>query len=291
MFFTMPMKIKNQVTTWLVVVLLLVSCSNNKHEIAPEKVKVALRAVGHHLLLAQNDSTSLVLPIEQISTSKYQLSFEKEITIVPDSLTSIISYYFNKASLPAQYIVEVIPCSDEEIAYSYQVQETKDMDIIPCKGRNLPGACYLITVEFLVSNTSPNQWIWVLFIFLGGILTSMIFYSFKKKNYPAKSIEDHEIMNIGHFSFYPKQHKLVKQSDEISLSKKECELLLILVTNANNIITREELTKKIWEDNGVIVGRSLDTYISKLRKKLKDDTNIKIVNVHGIGYKLELKSV
>jgi len=44
----------------------------------------------------------------------------------------------------------------------------------------------------------------------------------------------------------------------------------------------------VWEDNGVIVGRSLDTYISKLRKKLKDDASIKLINVHGVGYKLEI---
>jgi DNA-binding response OmpR family regulator len=72
------------------------------------------------------------------------------------------------------------------------------------------------------------------------------------------------------------------------LSKKECELLVIFVKNPNKIIKREELTKKVWEDNGVIVGRSLDTYISKLRKKLQGDDSIKLTNIHGVGYKLEV---
>ena len=93
---------------------------------------------------------------------------------------------------------------------------------------------------------------------------------------------------IGLFQFYPEQNKLVKQATEISLSKKECELLAIFAANPNQIIKRDELTKKVWEDNGVFVGRSLDTYISKLRKKLKEDTSIKIINIHGVGYKLEL---
>ena len=56
----------------------------------------------------------------------------------------------------------------------------------------------------------------------------------------------------------------------------------------NQIVTREELTKQVWEDNGVFVGRSLDTYISKLRKILKDDSTLKLTNVHGVGYKLEV---
>ena len=78
-------------------------------------------------------------------------------------------------------------------------------------------------------------------------------------------------------------------STEISLSKKECELLAIFVVQPNSIIKRDELTKRVWEDQGVFVGRSLDTYISKLRKILKDDASLKLTNVHGVGYKLEMK--
>ena len=48
------------------------------------------------------------------------------------------------------------------------------------------------------------------------------------------------------------------------------------------------MVKQVWEAHGVIVGRSLDTYISKIRKKLKDDDSIKIVNIHGVGYRLEI---
>ena len=80
----------------------------------------------------------------------------------------------------------------------------------------------------------------------------------------------------------------MKQAVEISLSKKECELLEIFVANPNQIIKRDELEKRVWEDNGVFVGRSLDTYISKLRKKLKDDDTVKLINIHGVGYKLEV---
>lgn len=81
----------------------------------------------------------------------------------------------------------------------------------------------------------------------------------------------------------------MQKAKEISLSKKECEFSEIFVANPNQIIKREELTKKVWEDHGVFVGRSLYTYISKLRKKLKDDASIQFINVHGVGYKLEIK--
>ena len=93
---------------------------------------------------------------------------------------------------------------------------------------------------------------------------------------------------LGSFRFYPAQNKLVKEAIEIPLSKKECELLEIFVARPNQVIKRDELTKRVWEDNGVVVGRSLDTYISKLRKKLIEDKTIKLTNVHGVGYKLEI---
>ena len=63
---------------------------------------------------------------------------------------------------------------------------------------------------------------------------------------------------------------------------------LLFTSQPNEIIKREELTKKVWEDHGVFVGRSLDTYISKLRIKLKEDTSIKLINIHGVGYKLKI---
>ena len=62
----------------------------------------------------------------------------------------------------------------------------------------------------------------------------------------------------------------------------------LFAESLNQLISRDELQKKVWEDNGVIVGRSLDTFSSKLRKKLSVDERLKIVNIHGKGYKLTL---
>ena len=87
------------------------------------------------------------------------------------------------------------------------------------------------------------------------------------------------------------QNKLMIEKTEINLSKKEVELLTVFAANLNKVIKREELSKKVWEDHGVFVGRSLDTYISKLRKKLSDDEAIKLTNMHGIGYMLEIKEI
>ena len=70
----------------------------------------------------------------------------------------------------------------------------------------------------------------------------------------------------------------------------EARVLLIFALSPNETIARSRLQKEIWEDEGVIVGRSLDMFISKLRKKLEVDQNIKIVVIRGKGYKLEITS-
>lgn len=256
----------------------------------PERVKVSLREVGNQLLLSNKDSTSLVLPIVELDKFKYKLPFQNQLSFEPTSLVSVVKRIFNKADLPNYYRVEVKQCIGEEVAYSYEVKNDSEKDIIPCGGRVLPINCYKIEVKF--TNTAflffDKQF------FVIGIIALLIIFLLDHKSSKKRTIKEsvNEInagTTIGCFQFYPEQNKLVKQATEISLSKKECELLAIFVLRPNEIIKREELTKKVWEDNGVFVGRSLDTYISKLRKKLKEDNTIKITNVHGVGYKLELK--
>lgn len=254
-----------------------------------EKVKVVLREVGNQLLLSNKDSVSLILPVKELASNKYQISFEKQLSFKPNILVDIVKNAFEKASFSENYIVEVLQCSDHEVAYSYQIKNESEKDIIPCSERFLPKNCYQIEVLFTNRNSlffNRNTLLIIGFI----VLLGWLFFVFYQRKSLEKKVEiNANFVLLGIFSFYPEQHKLMQKAKEISLSKKECELLEIFVANPNQIIKREELTKKVWEDNGVFVGRSLDTYISKLRKKLKEDTSIQLINIHGVGYKLEIK--
>jgi DNA-binding response OmpR family regulator len=166
----------------------------------------------------------------------------------------------------------------------------KESTIIPCSGRYLPEACYIIEVKFTnrVIGLAIHEISSFAILLLVLVFTSFLIY--KKTKHKKTKQESGAKEKLGSFYFYPEQNKLVKEAQEIALSKKECELLALFVANPNQIIKRDELTKRVWEDNGVFVGRSLDTYISKLRKKLKADTSIKLTNIHGVGYKLELNT-
>ncbi|NQY07236.1 MAG: winged helix-turn-helix transcriptional regulator [Flavobacteriaceae bacterium] len=257
--------------------------------LSPEMVKVAIRSVGHELLLHNNDKKSLVLPVLEIEENRYQLAFERNLKIDPELLIPTIEERFLKANLPQEYIVEVKQCMNPEVIYSYGIKKNKAASIITCKERVIPMNCYLIEVLFIKKEQSFSLAKIPLILLLLLPILFMIDYMNHKKHRPTTCKEkDSALTTIGCFAFYPEQLKLIKEAEEIPLSRKECELLAILVENLNEIVTREELTKRVWEDNGVFVGRSLDTYISKLRKKLKDDPNIKITNIHGVGYKLKL---
>ncbi len=253
-----------------------------------EIVKIALRDVGNQLLLANQDSTSLVLPVIKLEEFKYRLSFENTLSLDPGDLVAIVKKSFRKAGLPEQYRVEVLQCINKEVPYSYLIRNDVARDIVPCGGRFLPKNCYTIEVRFTktTSNSLGNQTLIYSVLFIVFVFLLLVLY---KQKQPRDTKENDVSIPIGSFRFYPTQHKLIKQTVEISLSKKECELLEIFVMHPNQIVKRDELIKKVWEDNGVIVGRSLDTYISKLRKKLKDDPAIKLANIHGIGYKLEIQ--
>ena len=248
-----------------------------------ERVKVSLRQAGNEILLLNRDSTSLVLPIKKTEDKKYQISFEKYVSFEPNQLVSVLKTNIEKLNISKNYRVEVYQCLDNEVAYSYQIKKEKEKTIIPCMGRFLPKKCYKIEVSFLDDKKSNN----LILLYVFGPL----FLAFLYRNYLNRKSENlnKKYTVLGSFIFYPDQNKLVKKKREITLSKKECELLEIFIANTNKVVKREELTKRVWEDNGVIVGRSLDTYISKLRKKLQDDSTIKLTNIHGVGYKLEVE--
>ncbi len=93
-------------------------------------------------------------------------------------------------------------------------------------------------------------------------------------------------LKIGKFNFNPKMQILKIDDRAIKLTTKETDLLLLLHKNQNDILERNHALKAVWGDDNYFNGRSMDVYIAKLRKYLKEDESIQIINVHGRGFKL-----
>ncbi len=94
---------------------------------------------------------------------------------------------------------------------------------------------------------------------------------------------------IGKIKYEPELRLLHLNGDTKKLTTKENQLLSLLVKNQNEILDRQAALRAIWGDDNYFNGRSMDVYIAKLRKALKDDENIEIMNVHGKGFKLIVK--
>jgi DNA-binding response OmpR family regulator len=97
---------------------------------------------------------------------------------------------------------------------------------------------------------------------------------------------EQNIFKIGKYNFDVRKQILSHDNVEVKLTTKESELLRLLVSNANKVLERNYALKAIWIDDNYFNARSMDVYITKLRKHLKDDPNVEIINVHGKGYKL-----
>ncbi|MBQ3635110.1 MAG: response regulator transcription factor [Bacteroidales bacterium] len=97
-----------------------------------------------------------------------------------------------------------------------------------------------------------------------------------------------DVYKLGKYTFDTQKQQLVfaDNGEVIKLTTKESELLKLLCTNANKVLERNVALKTIWVDDNYFNARSMDVYITKLRKHLKDDPSVEILNVHGKGYKL-----
>jgi DNA-binding response OmpR family regulator len=94
---------------------------------------------------------------------------------------------------------------------------------------------------------------------------------------------------VGKYDFDPKNYTLQDMKNRITLTQRESELLLYFIRHKNIVLKRQDILKAIWGDDDYFMGRSLDVFISRLRKVLTDEQNILIENLHGIGFRFSEK--
>ncbi|WP_281990724.1 helix-turn-helix domain-containing protein [Aquimarina aggregata] len=265
-------------------------------------IEVSLRMIGHKVLLSVGDSISRVLPIIK-ENNRYKIQFESEFEFTPEKLVETVDHVVKETELANHYIVEVEQCKTKELVYSFKMNFREQADIIPCKTRTQPKSCYNLIFVFTKkraksetafnnvsnfsneSNTDTNTIYYSISIIIIFLLTS-IFYFLKKKK--LKRGIDSNIVSLGDYHFDKRNTELLIKDQIIELTNKEADLLILLYNAVNTTVRREVILNMVWEDEGGYVGRTLDVFISKLRKKLEFDSKVKIVNVRGVGYKLVL---
>lgn len=260
--------------------------------------KVSLRMIGHQVLLSSQDSTSRVLPIKK-EGDRYRIQFEGEFAFVPEQLVATIDQVAKETQLALSYIVEVVECDNGEVIYSFKMDETAQSDIVPCQSRIQEKGCYSLLFTILeegndaalgtgtpdpsgqfVDMSSYTPMVFAVLALLIGLLS----YIYWKRRQSATL--DPNLIPLGEYQFDKRNTELLIEEQRIELTSKEADLLLLLYNEANNTVERERILNRVWGDEGDYVGRTLDVFISKLRKKLEFDSKVKIVNIRGVGYKL-----
>ncbi|MGN6421653.1 MAG: winged helix-turn-helix domain-containing protein [Pseudobacter sp.] len=286
--------------------------------------KLVIRQIGHQLLLQAGDSSSRILPVEERANREYLLRFSAPFTFLSDTLVETVRRVVEANGLPSNYRVEVIQNTPSpEVIYGFQIYKDSIRNIIPCLGRRQEMGFYNLLIMFTETEVagidpfSSGVLTGSIVAILAGILFGALYLGRRTKNKTGtpsvqnastgKAVTSHGPENIqadpaeeegkleapvspgisiGNLLFLRESQQLVAGSSITILTAKEAKLLEVFAKAQQEVIDRDQLMKEVWEDEGVIVGRSLDMFVSKLRKKLKADPRISILNIHGKGYKL-----
>lgn len=254
------------------------------------KMLVTMRKIGHEVLLASGDSTSWVLPIEEVDDRTFRIRFQRPFAFTPASLVEIIHRHVPELD----YLVEVKQEQSNTVVYSYEVNQPLHRKSIACLSRTPPPGAYSVQIQFAkppvqgASLTNALTFAWLLLPILGVGFGWRLFR--RKTPAPAKPVTPTTLVHLGPLTFCRETQILRLGDERIELSAKESKLLNVFVGAPNTVIDRSQLMEQVWEDEGVFVGRSLDVFVSRLRKKLQPAPTVRIVNSHGRGYKLEIDS-
>jgi len=265
--------------------LTITGCKEKSTRISSDREEVILRKIGHEILLSSGNSTSRVQPIIK-EENQYRIQFDADFGFPPEGIAMIIDTILKNSPIQENYLVKIEKCTTGDVVYSYEVDVFSPRPFteeLACGSRPQPKDCYEVVIHFLSSpkNTKSNAW---LFIVLPLILLLIAVFILRKKR-TQSHLNKHKI-KLGDYLYDPKRMVLIRQERTIELTSKENELLSLLNQFANETVNKETILNKVWGDEGDYVGRTLDVYISKLRKKLENDASIELKNVRGVGYKL-----
>ncbi len=218
------------------------------------------------ILLAEDEPALGQIVKESLETRDF------DVTLCPDGEIALKEYEVNTPSILVLDVMmpkkdgftlaKEIRAQDDSIPIIFLTAKSQPADVV--EGFSIGGNDYLkkpFSIEELIAR-----------------INNLLNRSFEQKNAQQ--------LTIGKYTFdFPKQ-LLHLDKETQNLTHREAHLLFHLVKNKNQVLDRSMILKKLWGDDDFFSGRSMDVFITKLRKKLKEDPAISIVNVRGFGYKL-----
>ncbi|MCE7065676.1 winged helix-turn-helix domain-containing protein [Dyadobacter sp. CY326] len=262
-----------------------------------EKANIALRRTAHLLLVKNGDSLSTIPPVKQLDANTFSIRMEHVFDY--KQLPELLKQSLQMQQIVRGYNVSMRKCENNELQLGYNFLDLNQEGGVPCGGRIQTAGCYQLQISFLpetVEATTGGNW-WALPF---GTLLAGLGYIVWKKSRPRNELQttsetldfviNESKMLIGMSRFDIANQTLTSAGVTHQLTFREAKLLALFARNANQVLDRDFILKSVWEDEGVIVGRSVDVFVSRLRKILANEPAVKIAAVHGVGYKMEVFS-
>ena len=219
------------------------------------------------ILYVEDDETLSFVTMDNLELNGYKVDH------CPDGESAIESFYKNQydlcildVMLPRMdgfSLAEKIRASDPNVPILFLTAKSMKEDRL--HGLRL-GADDYITKPFSIEEL---------------ILKIEVFLKRKFVTAPAN-----EVFRVGKYNFDYRNLTLSLDDDKRSLTQKEADLLKMLLDHKNNVVKRSVILEKLWGEDDYFLGRSMDVFISRLRKYLSSDPTLKIDNIHGVGFKL-----
>ncbi|MCB0665265.1 MAG: winged helix-turn-helix transcriptional regulator [Saprospiraceae bacterium] len=253
-----------------------------------ERVNLALRKAADQLLNLAGDSTSMIPPVRQIMPASFSLRLEGNIAY--DSLPDILENALSTHGINMHYLVSIKDCDDGQVLLGYSRNDLYSS--VPCVGRDRSERCFQLDLIFPSSLDQGKTSSYVYYLALiGCFLIGLIFYQKVRINpEERRSSPENKIDGVcfGNTIFDSSNQLVVVHGTEKTLTFRESKLLSYFLKHQNQLLERDQILSEVWGDEGILVGRSLDVFVSRLRKLLRSDNSVKITNVHGVGYRFEV---
>lgn len=268
-------------------VVAIKAAENNIEHLPAEKINLALRHTADALLRAAGDSTSRIPAIVQISDREWQVRLQQPFSY--DQLPALLQASLADHGILQPYNVTVKRCDDGTIDLGYNYLDFVANKGVACKGRSMPEGCHYIEISFLSDDVTNKLRLktgaGILLIF--GSIAGFWFFQRQRPEEPDPNPAENKWVEFGNSRLNVSNQVLICSGISHTLTYRETKLLMLFVTHSGQLLERDYIIQQVWADEGVLVGRSVDVFVSRLRKKLVDDPSVGLAVVHGVGYRLE----
>lgn len=259
-------------------------------DLSAEKVNLALRRTADALLKEAGDSTSRIPAVEQTGVNVWLLRLEQ--TFNYDRLPVLLQASFDVHGIKRDYDVAVLRCADGTLQLGYNFLDFSRNNSAVCGGRELPPDCYNLQVIFSAGQEASNDLPLMGWLFSSVLAITLYSLGRKWRGVPEKAQPglqgETEGLHFGHSRLDVANQLLVCGDISHALTYREAKLLHLFVQRPNQVLERSFILDKVWADEGILVGRSVDMFVSRLRKMLRDDPSVQLAAVHGVGYRMEV---